>query len=293
MAICIIPLLITGFGSYNQSKSILSKKLTVTSAQTLSEINDGLSEYFNGFSNMLSMTANNYDFINVDEGENYKYVPGMLQGLKESNKDILDTYFGTASGKFARSPSTKVPAGYDATQRPWYKQALASRGQVIITPPYKDDVTGSTVVGIAKTVEKNGQVVGVVGMDCSLDTLASRMSTKKVGTTGYVFISDIDGKVISHPKKEVIGTDAAAKLSIWTKVKSEDNGFVEYDYNGEKKFGVYASNKLTGWKLVATLNQTELTSDTKTILQTTFLNNTYNGIDFNSYVIGIKQRYSS
>ena len=38
-----------------------------------------------------------------------------------------------------------------------------------------------------------------------------------------------------------------------------------------KKFGVYETNKLTGWKLVATLDESELSSDTKSILQTTFL----------------------
>ena len=193
----------TGYGSYTQSKSILSKKLTVTSTQTLAEINNGLSEYFNGFSNMVSMASNNYDFINVDIGDTYKYVPSILKDVKESNKDILDTYYGTASGKFSMYPSAPMPAGYDATSRSWYTQALEHKGQVIITSPYKDAGTGSIVVGIAQAVEKNG--------------------------------------------------------------------FVQYDYNGSKKFGVYTTNKFTGWKLMATLNESELTINTKSILQTTFL----------------------
>ena len=101
VAICVIPLIITGVGSYNQSKSILSKKLTVTSTQTLTEINNGLSDYFNGFSNMISIAANNYNFVNVDTDDNMKYIPDVLKGSKESNKDILAVYYGTASGKFA------------------------------------------------------------------------------------------------------------------------------------------------------------------------------------------------
>ena len=43
------------------------------------------------------------------------------------------------------------------------------------------------------------------------------------------------------------------------------------NYNGVKKFGVYQTNELTGWKLVATLDESELSNDTKSILQTTFL----------------------
>ena len=105
----------------------------------------------------------------------------ILKGVKESDKDILDIYYGTASGKFAIYPNAKMPDGYDATTRPWYKQALEHKGQVIITPPYKDAATGNNVVGIAQTVEKNGQVVGVIGIDCTLATLAERISTKKIG----------------------------------------------------------------------------------------------------------------
>lgn len=89
VSICIIPLIILGFGSYTQSKSILSKNLTVTSTQILTEIYNGLSDYFNGFSNLVSMTANNYDFINVDAGDNYKYVPSMLKDLKKVIKIYL------------------------------------------------------------------------------------------------------------------------------------------------------------------------------------------------------------
>ena len=92
VSICVIPLIIIGIGSYSQSKSILNKKLTVTSTQTLTEINNGLSDYFSGFSNMVSMTSTNSNFVNVDTKDNFKNVPDILKGGKESNKDILNIY---------------------------------------------------------------------------------------------------------------------------------------------------------------------------------------------------------
>ena len=271
VSICIIPLIIIGFGSYTQSKSILSKKLTVTSTQTLTEINRGLSDYFTGFSNMVSMASNNYAFVNIDKKDNSKNVTDILKGIKESNKDILSTYYGTASGKLTLYPYIKMPDGFDPSTRSWYKQALEHKGQVVITPAYKDASTGDNVVTFARTVEKNGQVIGAVGIDCSLTTLSKQISTKKVGNTGYVFISEISGNVLAHPQKELINTNIASKLSFWDKAKSENSGFVNYDNNGVKKFGVYQTNELTGWKLVASLDESELSSDTKSILQTTFL----------------------
>ena len=271
VAICVIPLIITGVVSYNQSKSILNNKLTLTSTQTLTEINNGLMDYFHGFSNTVSMTSKNPGIVNIDTDNNTGFITEILKGVKESDKDILDIYYGTASGKFAIYPDAKMPDGYDATTRGWYKLALEHKGQVVITPPYVDAGTGKNVVGIAQTVEKNGQVVGVIGIDCTLSTLAERISTKKVGNSGYVFISDVSGTVLAHPQKDVINTDGAAKLSIWDKVKSEKSGFINYELDGVNKFGVYETNELTGWKLVATLDESELSNDTKSILHTTFL----------------------
>jgi methyl-accepting chemotaxis protein len=271
VAVCIIPLIILGFGSYNQSKSILNNKLTLTSTQTLDEINNGLNDYFQRFTNTVSMTTKNPAILNTDTDNNTEVIMDIMKGIKESDKDILGIYYGTASGKFSIYPVAKMPDGYDATTRSWYKQALEHKGQVIITPPYKDAATGNNVVTIAQAVEKNGQIVGVIGLDCALTTIGERIAEKKIGNNGYVFISDVSGNVLAHPNKDIVNTDAAAKLNIWDKVKSEKSGFVSYEFNGAKKFGVYETNELTGWKLVATLDESELSNDTQSILQTTLL----------------------
>jgi methyl-accepting chemotaxis protein len=266
VSICIIPLLIAGFFSYNQSKSILYNKLNVTSTQTLTEVNNGLTDYFHGFTDIASMTARNPIITSIDTNNNITLVSEILKSVKDSDGDILDAYYGTASGKFIMYPNTKMPDGYDATKRPWYKQAIESPGKVVITPPYKDAATTNMVITIAQAVEKDGKIVGVLGIDCTLSTLADRIATKKIGNSGYIFIADPAGNVLAHPNKSFIGTDAASKLSFWNKVKTEKSGFVQYNYNGVEKFGVYETSGLTGWKLVATLDQSELTTDTKSIL---------------------------
>ena len=271
VSICVIPLIIAGVSSYNQSKSILNKKLTITSTQTLTEINNGLDNYFNEFYKMISIVSSNYDFVNVDAKDNANYVPDILRGVKESDKDILDFYYGTASGKFLTYPIEKPDPSYDATTRPWYKQALEHKGEIIVTPAYKDATSENSVVTMAKAIEKDGKLVGVLGLDLTLSKLTEKISISKVGNTGYIFIAEPTGNVLAHPQKEIINTNMASKLSFWAKTKSEDSGFVNYVDNGVKKFGVYQTNKLTGWKMVATLDDSELSNDTKSILNTTLL----------------------
>lgn len=195
----------------------------------------------------------------------------VLKSVKESDEDILCMYYGTASGKFDTYPIEEMPEGYDATSRPWYKQAVDNKGKVIISDPYKDASTGDNLITIARTVEKNGQIVGVVGIDLTLKQLAQRIASKKVGITGEVFISEVSGNILAHSDKDLINTDFASQLSFWDKAKSEKSGFVDYTFDGLNKFGVFQTNELTGWKLVASLDQSELSNDTESILNTNLL----------------------
>ena len=129
--------------------------------------------------------------INVDQDNNTAMVSEMLKGTQESDSDILAINYGTVSGKFVNYPITKMAEGYDATQRPWYKKAIENKGETVVTDPFVDAVTGNTIVAVSRTVEKDGQVVGVIAIDVKLTTISEKIATKQVGNTGYLFISDL------------------------------------------------------------------------------------------------------
>jgi methyl-accepting chemotaxis protein len=266
VGICVIPLIIGGYSSYLKSRSILNEKLKVTSQQNISEVNSGIDDYFNGFINMITMAANDSDVVNGQASN----IQEVLQNLKQTSGDIVSVTYGTVDGKYQKYPEGKVKEGYDPRERVWYKQASEHRGQVIVTEPFKNAESNSNVVSVARCVVNNGSEVAVISMDISLDKFAEKVSKKLIGSTGYVYIADIDGKnMVSHPKKELIGTDEASKLPIWSSVKSSKSGFLSYTFNGAQKFGAYETNSITGWKLVASMDEKELTNDTNPILYTT------------------------
>lgn len=264
--ICIIPLIILGIVCYNKSKSILKKNLQLTSEQTLTEINNGLDFYFHIYSDKIELIANNYDFVNSAIAYENDKLGKLLNDITKSNKDILNTYYGTEDGKFIIYPEQKMPEGYNPKERGWYKLAVEHKGEVVITDPYEDASSGKTVISMAKTVEKDGKVIGVVSIDFSMDVIMGKIAKKNVGNNGYIFVVNQQGKIVVHPKSELIGTDEFAKLPVWKKVQLENNGFVEYIFKGVDKFGVFQINSMTGWKVVATLEKKELSNDTNAML---------------------------
>ncbi|WP_139068454.1 methyl-accepting chemotaxis protein [Clostridium beijerinckii] len=270
IGICVIPLIILGYSSYIKSKSMLEEKLKVTSQQTLLQVNNELDKYLTTFGNMISALATNYNIVNSNDSEKESNVLRWLQNLNESNKDIYSSYMGYTTGKYEVYPSNKTSERDDPRGKEWYKQALEHKGDVIITLPFKDTKTGKSIVSMARAVEKNGKIIGVCGMDVSLDTLLDKINMMRIGNTGYVFMSDAEGKVmIAHPQKELVGTDEASKLSFWNSIDASESGFINYNNNDVKKFGVYETNGTTGWKLVAELDEKEVTNDTNSIITST------------------------
>jgi len=127
-----------------------------------------------------------------------------LAGLIEQpsyTRNFLFTYLGQANGVFTQRPDTQMPAGYDPRQRPWYASA-ANAGQTVLTAPYQGAV-GGLMVTIATPVKSraNGELIGVVGGDLTLDTLVQIINSVDFGGIGHAFLADSDGQVIVSPDK--------------------------------------------------------------------------------------------
>lgn len=272
LVICIFPVLSLGIISYEKSYKILSNKLTITSEETLTIVNKTIDNYFAGFINTINMLSANVDFQQLEIHPEFQpYAMGLLKDVQTSNKDLMNVYFGQASKKMNIYPEQKLPDGYDPTSRPWYKKAMSNKGEIVFSDPYADASTGEVVISISKTVEFNGQVVGVISADISLKTLAAQLSDIKVGSTGYAYIADSTGSIIAHPDKSILGKKVQNLISIWDEVSSKPSGFTSYYYNGEKKFSSYTTNPSTGWKLISAINEQELKADTDSIQNLTLI----------------------
>jgi len=111
---------------------------------------------------------------------------GLLKDTKSCDESITTAFFGTEQGNFFLDPKVQLPDGYDARTRDWYKKAIEKKGEVIITDPYVSASDGKITVTMAKTVEKDGKVVGVVGIDLDLNKFSENLSSIKIKNTKHL-----------------------------------------------------------------------------------------------------------
>lgn len=267
----VVPLSILGFTSSFKAQDILKENLKVTTSQTISEINLGMTTYLEGIECQLDSLAlmdevKYYDKNTLDEAKLKKVIGAIV----DSNPSIGTAYFGTSDKDMYIYPEQSLPTDYDPTSRPWYSAAVDGKSSDVWSEPYKDASSGEYTITVAKTVIQNGRTIGVVGVDVSLKILSDTFVGHKIGQSGYLFITDEKGVTLVHPKESVIGTDAATKLEFWNEASSENNGFTEYDYDGKTKLLSFDTNEITGWKIFGSMEMIELTSDTDVISYFTY-----------------------
>lgn len=91
------------------------------------------------------------------------------------------------------------PVRYDPRQRPWYEAALKSQG-IATSGVYVFSGTGRPGLTLSRSLKsEDGNLIGTVGADLSLDALAKFLDSRRIGKQGIVFILDEDGRLIGYP----------------------------------------------------------------------------------------------
>ncbi len=130
----------------------------------------------------------------------------LLSTLKNvHNLQDVDTtiYYGTKDfrnggiGRYVDSSDWDPPEDWIPVQRDWYKSAVANRGKVILTDPYVDTMTEDICVTVAKAVEINGQIEGVVAADLYINDFASTIKKLKGDAPSKTYAITRDGLYVT------------------------------------------------------------------------------------------------
>lgn len=216
--------------------------------------------------NLIKMLIGNSFIEGANLSSQQSYARELINNVNSGNESIINVFVGTEEGVFLVDPFVELPESYDHRNSSWYKGALQKPDDIFISDPYIDTGSGGLVVTVSGVLKNNSKVIGVVGIDLELTAYASSLSSIKVGDSGYIYIVDANGIIIAHPDSSLIGTDVVNDLSFWEEAKNSAKGFTTYVYEGEERYATYGTSN-SGWKIVATMNTSELTDDTSLILR--------------------------
>ena len=148
----------------------------------------------------------------------------------------------------------------DIEHTTWYFTPI-KRGRPSWVGPYKAHFLNEMwVCSYIVPIYKAGALIGVLGMDISVDTLIAQVENIRVYETGFACLLDENGKVVSHPKLD-FGSDPLISVLPGSEglIAHESSGgeLIRYTVNGEKRQMSF-STLSNGMKLIVTAPQSEV-----------------------------------
>lgn len=207
-----------------------------------------------------------------DNSEAYQQAMQELQYADTVGGDAVQGVWiaGVKNNQVIQSDGYVSDSSFDVTGRVWYQVLMKSAGNSILTPAYEDTVTGELVITVATPyTDASGEMIGVVGMDLSLDNLMNYFSQISIGETGYITVYDSDKNIIYHPDSSVLmrnlsELDYSENMTDLLQ-NNQNSDVVEYQRGGANYYGGTRFIDTYYWTVLACMPGSEYMQETTVV----------------------------
>ena len=246
----ILAMLIFLLISWYFTKKSMYENSVNYSYQIIKQVNYDINYYIGYMMNISSIVSKSSDVLqylyNEDQTEEeikkeHDRILSQFATIRGSRNDIYNIAAVAKNGHRILNDGTDKFTGYiDIEDESWYKAALSSvegvsisssHVQNAIQESYQWVITLSRPLVNYKTKKKDG----VFFVDLNYSAISKLCNNNSLGDKGYIFILDKDGKIVYHPKQDLI---YGGILSENTKqiMKNKSNSFLSED--GSKLYTV-------------------------------------------------------
>ena len=264
-----IPMVTLGGIIYKVSKDSYYNNMKESSLEISEQVKNSVTNYMAIYERATKLMALDPNVkVARTETDSQPWMLKSFESFITEYSEVKNIYVGYKDKSFYIWPEVELPAGYDPTGRPWYTDAVNKDG-FIWTPPYTDATDKSVVVISAALPVKNssGSLEGVLALDLDISKVAVSLNEIKIGKTGYVIAIDSNNLVMTHKDPAQIGNEIPLE-GLKNFVANNTSGSYEYAYKGVNKIAFLTTIDSLGWKLLATVDESEIAEQTRSLILT-------------------------
>ncbi|MEF2968119.1 methyl-accepting chemotaxis protein [Paenibacillus sp. M1] len=264
MILLIVPNLVIAYSSLTSSSGQLQEKMNESTKTSVNLLNNTLNQIVEAEVRNVEQLVMEIDSKQIDAKS-----PELRKHLDlfiENHPDLENIVVGNNNGEWMKAPDPGKQ-DYDPRERDWYKATMAAPDQTVILDPFKSATTGHYNLYISRALP-DGE--GAITVSLNLANVNEMVKGIRLGNSGYVYMIDRTNKFTSHPTRAV-GDEAVGDHI--TKIQSGESGFIDYDNpdTGKPQSVYYATNELTGFKIVGVLSTDEFVEASMPIFWTSLI----------------------
>ena len=169
----------------------------------------------------------------IETGEDALAVENSLELVRSSSQFISDIFLYIPG---STSLGTLDSSSIEASSSEWMQGAIQARGDVHISQPYTDVVTGVTTMSATMAIEQDNGEQSFLGLNLDLSSISESIDATQIGETGYAFVITDEGVWQFTTDETLAGLDVSDQ-SIFLEA-SEGKGEIFNDFN-DQAFPIY------------------------------------------------------
>jgi len=232
-----------------QPQEQIMKNSIIERNRTLAEyIANDINDMFTERIRFLKNVVNNENIKSMAPGQQVSILRDIVTQYPDMQLAVVSDIAGR---QIARWDGKEAEHTISYTDREYFNTALKT-GETTISGIIMAKSTKKLGIVIAEPIKKDESLVGVLIINIELSKLIQRVGDTKVGNMGYAYIVNREGKVIIHPDLGIIdnGADESSLFHIKAAISGQ-KGWMEYDYNNEKRIAAYSYVPSTKWGVIA------------------------------------------
>lgn len=253
----------------------------------IAKVDDGLSSYFNAILAQVGILAQTDDLKEIDariteyitpEPDNSDGTITMkpeqndpferklyhtFKRIKDANPQFFSISLGVEeNGGFLMYPEKPRKKGYDAREREWYMIGKQSKTDRSASDLYVSMDGSSSVELMNKIYDPQGEFAGVLNFSLDLQEFQEKIGEVQIGDSGFLFVIDRSGNVISHKNRDYIGKNLSEmgipQYQDASAISEEEVEFTDPNSRQTYVMQAFASkDSLLGWTYIVTLDKDE------------------------------------
>ena len=164
-------------------------------------------------------------------------------------------YFFRWGGKYLTGRELPQPVNFNPQNNQWYNSAIKEQGKIVISNPYKDEVTGKNILTFSRYLtDNNNAPLAVICIDIELSRIYDQAITINLTKGSYGILINNNLEILAHPQAYLFGENlqyldsGIAALSEELRMGMNINERRVKNYMYEDTI-VYFSNIKYGWHL--------------------------------------------
>ena len=275
--VCIIFVCIAalGYQSYRTASGVVQQKTKGDIQQISNILTQQLNLWIGGVVSNLNSLATRSEFIEITAESNpSKEITALantqLTELMKQFKDYESLNILNSKGIIISS-STVSTIGMDLSKRTYITQARET-GKNVISDVLISKKDGSPIIVSISPIKNSGSVSGFIFASLNCNTFSDKfIKPLKIGTNGYGFVADAQGRVLAHKNPELILNFNLNDIDWGKKIEKMKNGSIEYSYEGHDKMVAFNTEDLSGWTVAVCASIDDINNELAVIRNTSFI----------------------